>query len=653
MRKYTVFIVVVALLVFTGTILYGYFKYIPERIEHTVLTSIRSIGFQNLQVGKIEKHRGVVRFLDISLDKESFSTVKEVRVSFSPLNILFNPDRASKIHIKGITLTGDFADHLSIAGWNVDASHNFLKQPLHSFPAKTITIEDSRLDLLTDAVGGLGIYYNAQLRLNNDHISIRGEAKSKQKRVSYQSKIDGVIQQDGTININAEAEQLSFKYKDIHIRRGASKVQATYDPTQNTTVFSAESHMASVMWHGIPLREVHSVFDKGGNTYNLTAEGKTFGNQQIEWNTRVNSINDVTKSETTLQPDSIESLLLFLKANKKLRTDTYFPPAVLNIESPALSVNTIHENAALKGDFTILVDTPSFEIEGYFSSPEGDISTIDGVVSIESEMVSTSKETGDKTRFTLSSSGEFAIGALSEQAILKWSAKNNIKRGTLDYGPIQINNLKGDITLGSNKKGKKRETLSFRLPLKKGIPQRGKVSLNIRDKHASLFEQIVFYIYGGQIKTRNRLFKDGALLKTNKLIVSDINLDQLFDDAGFHNILISGTLGGVVPFHAKNNKIMVNGGILQSQSSGVIQLPDNVISALFPGNTRKMHLIRGALKNYYYEFFEIRLDGDLSGRVLMTLKASGFNPNFNNREPVDLSLQIETQISILFRNLLE
>ncbi len=529
-----------------------------------------------------------------------------------------------------------------------------MQSPLNLFPANTVTIEDSKIDILTDNIGGLRISYNGQARLNSGHISLLGEIKSKQKKISYQAKIDGSIQASGEAKINAEMEQISLEYENTRVKRGASTVSFSYDSVKRASSLSVESHLASVIWHGLPLREVHSVYEKGRNNYNLTAEGKTFGNQHIEWSTRINSVDGVLKSETTLQPNNIASLVNFLKQNKKLRDNTELPAAILSAKSPALSINTTHQENTLKGDFRILLNDPSLEIEGYFSGDDqDDLRTIDGAFTMPSTIVQAGDQSKrNKTNFTVSSSGEFAIGSVTQRALLKWNSNSAIENGTLDYGPVKIRNLKGKISLSSSQKSKKRETLSFRLPLKQNIPQRGKVTMNIRDDNSALFEQIVFYIYGGQIRTQNRLFRDGVLSLRNKLVVSDINLDQLFDDAGFDNILISGTLGGVIPFHVKNDKIMVSGSILQSQSNGVIQLPEHMIAALFPGNSDKMRTIRQALRNYYYEFFEIRLDGDLSGRVLMTLKASGFNPTFKDREPVDLSLQIETQISILFQNLL-
>ena len=113
-----------------------------------------------------------------------------------------------------------------------------------------------------------------------------------------------------------------------------------------------------------------------------------------------------------------------------------------------------------------------------------------------------------------------------------------------------------------------------------------------------------------------------------------------------------GEIGGVLPIILKEGNIHVNDGILQSQSSGIIRIPPYLVSGLFPGGSQRMREIRATLHNYHYEYFELRMDGLLNERVLITLNSRGYNPDLKNKKSIDINLQIETQIALLFENML-
>lgn len=657
MKKSLFILVVIITLILSGVGSYAYFIYIPEKVEQKIIANFNAFGFENPDFGKITRKNGEIIFSDISLDRQNFSTIKEISVRFSLLKFLLSPDYSQEISVRNLELTGELSEDfiLSISGW-VD-NKNFL-QKLRSIPASIINIENSNINLLSDNFGGIKIDYDAQIQLSDiEDIIIKGRANSKQRNLAFNAKLNGILSSLDKLSLTADLEQLSMEYNDLIIRRGSGKLDLSHNTNDLTYDISIESEIASVNWNKIPLRDVHAVLEKGNNdNYNLLADGIVFGTEEIEWETRINRVNEITEANTTITPKTITDFISFLKRNNQLDLQNNLPNIILNFNEPVLSVHTTTNNGTASGDFTVLINKPNIEVGGSFAYNENNKNTL-GLFSIsETDIKSnnSSKTPIASTQFKMSSSGEFTINNTTTIPSLEWSMKTQIKDGLIDYGAFKIPNIKSEFLLSSKSNKKTKRHLGFRLPLKNSIFQNGKVNLNIFTKtETPLVKSIHLDIYDGHIKTQSSITKNGQLTSKNKLIVSDINIAKLFRDAGFKDIIITGQLGGVIPLQINKDKMTVSGGILQSQRGGIIRLPQKVIAGLFPGNSRKMLRIRSALQNYYYEYFEIRLDGDLNGRVMMTLNARGYDPKSHDKDPVDLNLQIETQISLLFRNLLK
>ena len=645
-------------LALAGAASYAYFVYIPEKVEQKITAHFNNFGFENLSIGEITRKNGYILFSDISLDEKKFSTIKNLSVHFSLFKFLLNPDHAQKIKVHGLTLTGELSEdmELTLSGWQNDKE--FL-QNFRKIPATMLTLENSTIDLLSDQFGGIKIDLDTQIRLAGaDDITIKGRIKSKQKKLGFHAKIDGSISSDGRLSIHSETEQISLTRDHVAIKRGVAKIDILHALKSKETFVSVDANLASVNWQNLPLRDVHLTLEKSGKNYNFSADGRTYGPENIEWTSNINTVNDVIKAETTITPNNLAGLRTFLERNKRLTPGINFPGFALSFEEPVISVNTVITNNTIEGDFKVLMSDPNFEITGLFMSDE-ETENIKGEFVLDPVDLTPLNEEGntyDKTRFVVDAKGDFVIKGLSQdiskQPNLEWSAKANIDKGNLDFDILNIGNIKGKFTYDSRTPDKTKSRLNLKLPIKSNFTHSGRLKLNITDKEKPMLQTMHFRIYDGKMRTELPIFTDGQIRKENKLVISDISLRQLFHDAGFNNIVVSGQMGGVIPFKIDDRKMSVSGGILQSQEGGIIRLPENIILDLFPGNTPKMYKIRAALENYRYDFFEVRLDGDMAGRILMTLNASGYNPDFKNKDPIDLNLQIETNISLLFDKIL-
>ncbi len=627
---------------------YAYFIYIPEKIENKIIYSFKNFGFEELKFGNITRNNGKITFSDISLDKKEFSSIGKLDVHFSLLEFMLNPSHAQKIIISNMVLSGEISKgDISFSGWNNDDN---ILQSLKNIPANIVVIKNATMDILSDEIGGIKIDYNGRFKPSkNGGIEIKGQANSLQKKLAFQAKINGKISPDGILSMTAQCDQISLTQKDLSIKRGTASINLQHSIGNSTASISAEGDFSSVNWRNMPLRDVHSTLEYNHDNYVLSANGTTFGNENIKWKTKI--INDGNiNAKTTITPSSLNDLLSFLSFNHRLQEKLSFPAFILNMKQPVISIDTkINDDGIISGDFKFINNAPIFELGGKFISNKN-TKNIKGKFALTNPHIDTIDK---KARFKQRSLGEFIIRNIEQVATLEWYLNTKINEGSINYGTLNIKDINGKFLYNSRSPKKSERYLNFKLPLKQDIKQSGKISINLTDGNKPLVGNMSLNIYGGNIKTQSPIFKGGVLSNNIKLTISDIDLAPFFRDARFKRARIYGQLGGVLPLTIDSNKININGGLLQSQGSGVIRLAPSIIAELFPEKDQKAALIKKALRNYHYDFFEIRLDGDLTGQVMVTINANGRNPDINNAEPVDISLHIETNASTIFKNLVK
>ncbi len=657
MKKKHIGFVAILFLALFAVLSYASFFYVPQKVEDDIIRHFSGFGFDTFSYKNITRESGKLVFSDITLDEDGFNTIDSLEIKFSPLNFLFFSTYAKNITVRGLSLTTELSDGLdfTFSGWKEDA---LFIQNFRKLPARVVTLEKGVLDILSNELGGLRVSYEGQLHPGKtDGASIKVRFKSSQKKLSINAKLDAAISDDGKIEITSEADEFSLLYKNIDIKRATANLKFLYDETDKLFSLVAAISTGSLKWGNTPLRDTTITIEKTNEEKTISAIGKTFGEENIDWSSRTAFDGDVKNTETTLIPDNIPELLNFLYRNKKIANLVSFPSFLLNAHKPKLVVKTSqHETTLLDGAFTLTLTEPDIDVSGRFTH-DTQKDKIVGEFGIPKTHLPPLEANKDETFFELASKGTFELSPFSLESPMplntKWAVTTDLYNAQLDYGPLKIGNIQGQFVYNSSSPEKTANYLPFKLPLKSKTLQNGKIGLNIHDPASSFFQAIDLKIYGGRIKTHFPLFEGSVLNRNNQLNISDISMKRLFTDAGFKDISITGNIAGVIPFQAENGKINVNGAILQSQTSGIVKMPKYMRDALFPGDSKKMKLIRQSLRNYHYEYFEIRFDGDLAERVMMTLNARGLNPDFKNQEPVDLSLQIETQISLLFENLLQ
>ncbi len=632
--------------------LYASNFYLPQQVQKNIVAQLEGFGFEKISIGLIETKSGKIIISDLSLDPDHFSSIEKLSIKYSLFPFLFGKKTAHEILVSGLNMTGNLSeDHqIRLSGW--DKNENII-QSLLKLSTKSLIIEHSKIDLLTAEFGGIQLDLDGYLTKNNDGVNIKGHITSEQRNIAFQAKINGELNFNGQMATEIEFSNVSIEKDDFNIKRGTSNLRLRYDLENNKTLMKFEGQIPSMRWGKLPLKDVHIIQEEEQNN-TLLMEGKFFGPEDMDWTSQIVFNNQGIKTQNTISPKIFNDALNVLERSALLKNKDIFPEFINNSKNPILLFNTtIDKEKNITGNFDIMFAKPSYTISGDFKNAK-DKSTIIGTIYSAPIDIKPIKNAPDLFLNTVTH-GNFVITKTHDLPEFNWSGKMAILNGEFLLGSMILPNIAGEFSYSSSEKNNKnKKLLTFKLPLKPQILHNGNILINTENIEEPLFKQVELNIYGGKIRTQMPLINGNELTKENKLFISDISLTQLFYGLGFKNIRISGKLGGVLPIRFKDNKhITVNGGILQSLDRGIIQLPDDIVRGLFPGNDKQTYITQQSLKNFHYEYFEIRIDGNLKGNVMMTLKASGYNPDFYNKDAVEISLQIETQISTLLNNLLK
>ncbi len=643
-----VFIVLVFAFLLSGAVAGGYYYYflIPEKVERKVLEGIASLGLHNFTYNSIEKDGEKISIRGVTLDKDGFSTIDEINVHFSLSQIFFKSDQARSIHIKGMRLSGSFKDDVTpkFDGW---IDNNSVVSHLKNLPTRTLVIDAGVADLQSDNFGGIQVNYTLQFnRHHEDTFGFVGKISTRQNRLSFHSKISGQISDSGN-SFSMETEQISATLPHLKVRRGTAKIDYRSN-IPNT--YAANLHLASLVWNGLPLSDVKGNITYSARKHSAALKGSTFGETSIPWTVSYQQDGDRKHDyRVNLTPNSFADFLKFIEQAKGIKLSSPLPPFIIDSASK-VEIHGFTQGASTQGTLIFSDGDLEHNISGDFSSNDS-LQTITGRFAIDKPHAL--KPSLEHIHFTLPVAGQFSLTNFWTEPNLTLGLHSKLSSGSLDFGVFSLSEVKGDYSYDSDKLNPQQLDFRFKLPLKPTIPHKGLLYVTPYNINKDIFGKAQLDVYSGSIMTEKPIMLDNALSMKNSLIVQDLNIAQLFADAGFENVFVSGLLGGIVPIHFNDNEASVSGGILQSQGAGIIKLPRHISIFLFPGETERMRNIRASLENYRYEFFEIRFDGNLAGRVLMTLSARGRNPELGQKEPVDLNLQIETKISTLFQNLLE
>lgn len=659
MRKLFGFLLVLSVL--TGcAYVYALYFFIPEQMKYHFAETLTRAGFEHVKYQSVSASGGAVVFRGVTLDEKGFASVERVDIRYSPISYLLGGGQADLIKIHKLRLTGELSDTyaLTLAGWQVSDD---LTKKLAAFSAHTAIIEESALDLLSPELGGLKFHFEGQLKQGSGkdgELGFFGRVKSKQSKLGFDSSVTGTLSKNGQLELTAKADELQIERGDLKLNRSSAEITFTKFP-QSSPSIAIRALATSLSWRSMPFGDMNIIIEHKDGDLNLFAEGKAQGTEKIDFSIGIKSSGDEpTTYEIVASPENFSLLTAYLIRNGLIKEGLPLPPLLANLKSPALSVSfddTIINEPEAVGAWSLEAETQGLSLEGEFSKKPDKPDTWAArctKASFTEEAEDGSLAPPFYTDIPLFCAIEWDSRTKPAQAI--WGIRADIKGEELHFGPIRLMKIGGQVGERYTGSGKpeRRSTLTFELPIRKEIEHTGRIRINLDATGGGLIESINLSIYGGTIRADNFDLKGLSFPSQMTFKVSDINLTDYLKDLNLPNMVVFGHLGGVVPLIRSKSGLTIKDGLLQSQEPGIIKMPESLSYTLFPGPDPQMTTIRAALRNYHFEFFELRLDGTVSGSTMITLNSRGTNPDLPDKKPIEMNLQIETQIGVLVEHML-
>lgn len=184
-----------------------------------------------------------------------------------------------------------------------------------------------------------------------------------------------------------------------------------------------------------------------------------------------------------------------------------------------------------------------------------------------------------------------------------------------------------------------RGDLWVRVPL-----SRKKAPVLIRGFHASLL--------GGTVTAREIPLPVGRDEVTFTVDVKNIDIGQLIALQQRDDLHGTGTLDGSIPVRWSNAGVSVDAGHLAARAPGgrLAFTPDAATRAMAAGQPGLDIAVR-VLKNFHYQVLRADVNYFEDGKLLLSLKIRGENPELHDGHPVHLNINLEENVLTLLKSL--
>ena len=158
--------------------------------------------------------------------------------------------------------------------------------------------------------------------------------------------------------------------------------------------------------------------------------------------------------------------------------------------------------------------------------------------------------------------------------------------------------------------------------------------------------------FGGgfiRVKPMDFAFTEGT---ENRIVAQAVNWDlaKLVEQFKLPDIKLVGIVAGDFPVVFRTGSAMIDNATLEaSKEGGVIQYSGSAGDAAAQADENSQRLFE-ALKDFRYEVLKVGLNGDLAGRIMMTLNVYGKNPDVLAGTPFQLNIGIDSELVQLLQN---
>lgn len=183
------------------------------------------------------------------------------------------------------------------------------------------------------------------------------------------------------------------------------------------------------------------------------------------------------------------------------------------------------------------------------------------------------------------------------------------------------------------------DKVTFGLPIEKG-----EIEFRLMGYDAIHLEGARFPFAGGFIRVDPDIFTFSSTAE-NRIVARADNWDLavLAEQLKIPDTKLAGVVAGRFPVVFRTGSAEIDNATLKSVKPGVIQYSGSTGDAAAQADENSKMLF-DALKDFQYEVLEVGLDGNLTGRMMVTLGVLGRNPDVLGGQPFRLNIGIDSAL---------
>ncbi|MCW8329423.1 YdbH domain-containing protein [Photobacterium sp. SDRW27] len=179
------------------------------------------------------------------------------------------------------------------------------------------------------------------------------------------------------------------------------------------------------------------------------------------------------------------------------------------------------------------------------------------------------------------------------------------------------------------------------------------VEFDTEKKHYRL-DRASAYAFGGSVSTHDVSSSALTYIPDIPVIIHRLDLEKLIQAIDAKDIVLTGVLDGNFPMSIVDGMPVIRNGKLHSRYPGGVlrykegsSIGENVEAA----GENSLMVVSQILKNYKYDSLSIDIDYSKEGQLNASSRFKGYNPDFQNGQPVYVNLNIEDNIPALIKTL--
>jgi hypothetical protein len=178
-----------------------------------------------------------------------------------------------------------------------------------------------------------------------------------------------------------------------------------------------------------------------------------------------------------------------------------------------------------------------------------------------------------------------------------------------------------------------------------GLPiEQGTIDFQLIGYEAIRLQKAEWPFGGGFIRVNPIDFRFASDAE-NRIVAQAVDWDlaKLQEQFRLPDMKLSGIVGGSFPVVFTTGSAEIDNATLQSVKPGVIQYSGSTGDAAAQADANSKMLF-DALKDFRYEVLKMGLDGNLTGRMMLTLSILGRNPDVLSGQPFQLNIGIDSAL---------